>query len=289
MYGKYLSILAIVLGIGGTVVAILSILKMKIEDVIYTRKVLGIDTSELATLRQIYDARVGIGLVIISGLLQVFCELYQGITCEIFWMVSGIVVLLSLVYWIIMYGVYKNGEAELLDRMSEEVKRELINRKIKYSIKRKDVNKYKNLINGINSKNASFNFEMVDKCIDERMVDKSENEKIKEIKSLICYFEGVKNKSNVYVIFTICFALLTTVFSNLTAEYFDLVIILFMLGIVIVLAIIAFGVLHRDYKEAFVLKVLNFKLDELNNQSADNLKISDINNYKEYTVRVRKK
>ncbi len=277
MYDEYLSVLAIVVGIIGTTAAILSILRMKLEDVIYTRTALGFDTSELSTLRQVYDARVGIGLVIISGLLQVFCELYQEITYKIFWMVGYMVVLLSAAYWIIMYIVYKNSEAELLDQMPEEIRNALVDSIIKKKcfIKGREVSKYKKLINGIKGKNSSLNFETVSRCIDEIISDKSENEKMKKIKSLVCYFEGISHKSNAYMILTICFALLIGIFSILLARQFNLELVCFISGDVIIMCIIAIGVLHRDYKEAFILKVLNFKLEELNNQRIDNKEIPE--------------
>ena len=278
-----MSILAIVLGVIGTIAAVLSILKMKLKDVIYTRSTIGLDTAELSTLRQVYDARVGIGLVIISGFLQIFCELYKEITCKVFWIISCIVVLLSIGYWFFMYSVFKNDETELLDQMEEELRNALIESiiKKKHFIKRKETIKYKKLINGIKGKNSFFDFETVNKCIDEIVSNKSKNEKIKEIKYLICHFEAISNKSRVYAIFAICFALLIEVFSYLIMQQFNLNFVGFVLGTVVIICIVAIRVLYRDYKECFVLKALNFKLDELNNKNMDNIESSDMDSYKE--------
>lgn len=274
MYSKFLSILAIVLGTIGTIKAIFSVLKMNLQDVLYARSVIGQDTSELATLRQVYDARVGIGLVILSGLLQVFCALYGRITCRIFLVVSGIVVLSAVIYWIFMYIIYKDDEAELLDQMNEVLRdgyRDRIMTKKAY-IKRKYMHKYKQLIKAIKGRAVFFNFENVNKCIDEIISNKSRDEEIKRVKALICLFEGKSNKSNVYTIFAICFALLIGGVSN--SIVFNTYYALLLLAVCVILCIIAIGVLHRDEKASFVLKALNFKLEELNSQSVDDKEIN---------------
>ena len=59
MYNTWLSVFAIVLGTFGTIKTILSILKMRLKDIIYQRTALGQDTEELSILQQVYDARVG--------------------------------------------------------------------------------------------------------------------------------------------------------------------------------------------------------------------------------------
>ena len=58
-YNTWLSVLATLLGVIGTIKSILAILKMRLKDVIYERSALGQDTKELSTLQQVYDARVG--------------------------------------------------------------------------------------------------------------------------------------------------------------------------------------------------------------------------------------
>lgn len=266
MCRKLLLVLPIILGAIGTVKAIFSVLKMKLQDVIYTRSALGHDTSELATLRQVYDARVGIGLVILSVFLQVFFEIFNNITFENLCIVSGIVLVIVSAYWFFMYIIYKKDEAFLLDEMSEQVKnalRKTIMEK-KTLIKWENMSKYDQLIKTIKGKAVFFNFENVNKGIDEIISNRSHDEKIKCVKALICLFEGKSNKSNVYTIFTICFALLIGVVSN--SIVFK---IYYAVLICIILCIIAIGVLHKDNKESFILKALNFKLEELNNQSVD--------------------
>ena len=76
-YNTWLSVLATLLGVIGTIKSILALLKMGLKDVMYERSALGQDTKELSTLQQVYDARVGIALVIVSSIVQVISELFD--------------------------------------------------------------------------------------------------------------------------------------------------------------------------------------------------------------------
>lgn len=125
MYNEYLSVFATVISVIGTIVAILSILKMGLKDVIYERTVIGTDTRELSSLRQVYDARVGTVLLVISGVVQIIAELFNKITCCEFWIVLGVTGGICISWWISMYLVYRKGRKRLLDDMPDEIKKHL--------------------------------------------------------------------------------------------------------------------------------------------------------------------
>lgn len=122
MYNTWLSVLGIVLGVIGTIKAILTVLKMRLKDVIYESTALGLDTKELSTLQQVYDARVGIVLVIVSGIIQVINELLNEINCQIFCLISIGALIISSFWWISMYILYKKGKMRLMERMLNEIK-----------------------------------------------------------------------------------------------------------------------------------------------------------------------
>lgn len=128
MYNVWLSIFAIILGIIGTIKTILSILKMRLKDVIYQRTPLGKDTEELSILRQVYDARVGIVWVILSGALQVFENLYGEISCNAFYIVLVVTIVIVVIWWLSMFYIYNKAKTKLLEKMSQEIKDSLSER-----------------------------------------------------------------------------------------------------------------------------------------------------------------
>lgn len=172
----------------------------------------------------------------------------------------------------------------------------------------------------VNKEDVTESYEKVNKYIGD-IINKRENkdEAIKEIKSIICQFEGILNKANSYAVLAVSFALLTSVFAiasiilqigNSSVEDTKI-----LLGLLLAIAIISvfvvvwigIGIKRDDYKDAFILKALNFKLDELNknsesNKENDTTNESDIRNeentandpdetrdYREYVVRVYNK
>lgn len=125
MYNIWMSIFAIVLGTIGTIKTILSILKMRLKDIIYQRSALGQDTEELSILQQVYDARVGIVWVILSGILQVIEKLYGEMNCILCCIVFAVTIGFALVWWLSMFCIYKRARKKLEEAMSEELKNSL--------------------------------------------------------------------------------------------------------------------------------------------------------------------
>ena len=123
MYNTWLSVFAIILGTIGTIKAILAILKMRLKDVIYERTSIGEDTKELSLLQQVYDARVGFVFVILSSGVQVFKDLYKGITCRTFWSAIITIIFVSIIWWILMFILYKKERITLINAMPEEIRK----------------------------------------------------------------------------------------------------------------------------------------------------------------------
>ena len=121
-YNTWLSVLATLLGVIGTIKSILALLKM---GLMYERSALGQDTKELSTLQQVYDARVGIALVIVSSIVQVISELLNEINCLMFCLVIIVAFAFSCVWWISMYIIYKKGKTRLIEKMPEEIRNSL--------------------------------------------------------------------------------------------------------------------------------------------------------------------
>lgn len=122
MYNMWLSIFAIVLGTIGTIKTILSILKMRLKDVIYQRTALGQDTKELSTLQQVYDARVGIVWVIFSGILQIIEKLCTEMNCYVFYAILFVSIAIIVIWRFIMRFIYKRSKVKLIEEMSQEIK-----------------------------------------------------------------------------------------------------------------------------------------------------------------------
>lgn len=122
MYNMWLSIFAIVLGTIGTIKTILSILKMRLKDVIYQRSALGQATEELSILRQVYDARVGIVWVILSGILQVIEKLCAEMNCYVFYTILFAFILIIVIWWFFMRIIYRRSKVKLIEGMPQEIK-----------------------------------------------------------------------------------------------------------------------------------------------------------------------
>ena len=122
MYNDIICIIAIILGGVGTVKTLLSILKMRLKDVIYMRTASGFDTQELPALQQVYDARVGIVWVILSGGIQVFEKLYGEMDCNAFLILVVIITAIFVIWWYFMYHIYKKGMIKLIQNMPEVIR-----------------------------------------------------------------------------------------------------------------------------------------------------------------------
>lgn len=129
MYNVWISIFAVVLGIIGTIKTILSILKMRMKDVIFQRTALGQDTEELSILQQVYDARVGIVWVILSGVLQVFEKLYGEMNCNVFYTVLIVTIVIVVIWWLSTFYFYVKAKRKLIEAMPQEIKNLLFRKK----------------------------------------------------------------------------------------------------------------------------------------------------------------
>lgn len=165
---------------------------------------------------------------------------------------------------------------------------------------------YKKLRKAVKRKGDTLeNFEQVNKCIDEIISNKNDNDKI--IKSLICQFEGNLNQANHYSVMAVFYALIIggiSVQSNMISSFIDpndyvntnvnlsmfkiLLCLIVIIGLVIY--IIDLKTCVRDYKNTFILKVLYFKLGELNNKresSAETGKTEETNKKTKQIQQVR--
>lgn len=178
---------------------------------------------------------------------------------------------------------------------------------------------YKKLRNVVEMKCEDKDFNEVSKCINYILLGENESDKIKKIKSLICHFEGKLNKANYFTVLAVGYALVIgsiSVFSNMIISfsnldgykniYFIIYVFSFLLitGTAFIVICISRKIGEEDYKNAFILNVLNFKLDELNNKVNRNIETGktdeiaikneastesepdEIRNYREYVVRV---
>lgn len=115
----------------------------------------------------------------------------------------------------------------------------------------------------LKKKSAIENFNNVNNCI-EIILKPRENDPIVEIKSLICQFEGKLFSGNYYAVITIAYALLIALIHTINEPICEFFLILAAIFGVVLCAI---GIKNSDYKNTFILKALNFKLDELNKKS----------------------
>lgn len=164
-----------------------------------------------------------------------------------------------------------------------------IMRKIKLS----KYDKYKELrkkIKTLKRREAIEDFKDVNKCIEEILQNKSRKDATEEIKSLICQFEGNLNQANHYSVMAVAYAVLISGFSILSdmissfidpndlvfakinlSMFIPLYRFIAIVGLIIIC--IALKTYVRDYKNTFILRALNFKLDELNEKSESSQEI----------------
>lgn len=135
---------------------------------------------------------------------------------------------------------------------------------------------YEKLRNKVEMEGEIQDFMEVNKCIKDILSDEYKDNKIKIdiIKSLICHFEGKLNKANYLMVITIGFALVICSIS-LLGIILDLdknvivitILCFFVLGITLYVGYSSIEEKKSGYKDAFILKALNFKLDELIEES----------------------
>ena len=123
---------------------------------------------------------------------------------------------------------------------------------------------YKKLSDAVEAKCPSASFNKLDQCIENIISGKSESDKVKDIKSLICHFEGKSNRAGFFSLISIGYALFIVGLSLIGSkeEVYLLMVFAAILGGVAFLGLSSYT-LDLDYKNTFILKALNFKLDEL--------------------------
>lgn len=133
---------------------------------------------------------------------------------------------------------------------------------------------YEKLRNKVEMEGEIQDFKEVNKCIKDILSDEHEDNEIKIIKSLICHFEGKLNKANYLMTITIGFALVicaTSLVGIILDKEKNVIVItilcLFVLGITLYVAYSSIVEKKSGYKDAFILKALNFKLEELIEES----------------------
>lgn len=138
---------------------------------------------------------------------------------------------------------------------------------------RRNMSKIKKLKQSIDGKCASEDYKQVNKCINEIICDEQKEAAIKELKALICQLEGNGNQANAYTVMGICYSFaigaisIVGIVSNEERVLFSIILSVAVVVVVVVLALAAMIIKKISYKEAFILKALNFKLEELNNKN----------------------
>ena len=96
MYSQILIIISSLIGVIGTVYAVLSILSLQIKDVIKTVTWGGLESRDQEILVQREQARVGIPLIILGWIWQTIFSLIKVDSCTKF-IASGILIVFSVV------------------------------------------------------------------------------------------------------------------------------------------------------------------------------------------------
>ena len=141
---------------------------------------------------------------------------------------------------------------------------------------------YKELRKAVKTRYASENFDKVNKCIENKLSGKSEYEQVNKIKSLICYIEGKLNETIFFPIAAICYSLAIgaiTVICDMVgaSDNQKIGVGLTMLAIAIILICIGALYARINKKDTFILRALNFKLDELNDKKENSKEASTPN------------
>ena len=129
---------------------------------------------------------------------------------------------------------------------------------------------YEMLREAVNIKCPSESFDKVNQCIENKIPSKDENDKIRKIKSLICYIEGKLNETNSYTLSTISFAAIIggiTIASSIENDCIKTIFMILLFAVAAILIIHSNKIFKSNYKDTFILKALNFKLDELIEES----------------------
>lgn len=123
MYIKYLNTLSILFATIGTVKAVFSILKMNLKSILSSRTALQQDTMELSILLQVYEARVGTAFMFLSGMLQILVEWINPISRELFLKIFIGSILAGVIWWALMYVLYRIAKKKLWDNLPPEIKK----------------------------------------------------------------------------------------------------------------------------------------------------------------------
>lgn len=136
-------------------------------------------------------------------------------------------------------------------------------------IEKRNMNQIQKLKRSINRKCVSEDYEQVNECINEIICDEQKVPDIKEIKAMICQLEGQGNQTIAYTVMSICYSFFAGVIStiNIVGNEESAFLSIILLFVVVALVPLSIIIKHKDYKEAFILKALNFKLEELNNKN----------------------
>lgn len=116
MYNDIISALASCFNVFGTVFAVLCVIKMSFKDVMRTREVWWLDHKELDVLEQRYYARVGIGIIIIGFILQLFATFLKNMSAVYCLILAGVATVMTFV--IVLVEKYK------MDRDKKRAKKE---------------------------------------------------------------------------------------------------------------------------------------------------------------------
>ena len=122
MYNKILTVIAIAIGTIGSVIAVLSVIKMNEKSIMSTKTALQHDTSELSTLREVYEAKAGTGLVVLAAIVQGALE-FVHITSSMFFGVAVTVIIgFAFLVGIIAIILHRKKKKKMIDAMEPQIK-----------------------------------------------------------------------------------------------------------------------------------------------------------------------
>lgn len=122
MYNKILTVIAIAIGTIGSVIAVLSVIKMNEKGIMSTKTALQHDTSELSTLCEVYEAKAGTGLVVLAAIVQGALE-FVHITSSMFFGVAVTAILgFAILVCVIAVILYRKKKKKMIDEMDPLVR-----------------------------------------------------------------------------------------------------------------------------------------------------------------------
>ena len=110
----WLSIICSIYGLLGTVISVLSIIKMAIKDVLKTNTIGYLKDLPMPTLDQVYQARHGISLMTVGFLLEMINIFFKNLTTKQFIYIFAFSLIIEIIIAIYLVIRYKKQKKEIM-------------------------------------------------------------------------------------------------------------------------------------------------------------------------------